>query len=165
MAERYGASANDLYRSAAPRTDLPRLPRCPDDASLLPGPVPAPHPARTGSLLEDEVASPRLFVALVVVTLVAVLLGGLAVASLLRGPSDPPDAAAETPSSSTTRHGHALAKRLAVPAAEVDGDFRFLERVGGAPSDGTRATRSPTRSTPPAPRRRFGPISMRPSPG
>ena len=68
-----------------------------------------------------------------VVTLVAILLGGLAVASLLRGPSDTPDAAAETPSSSTTATAAPSPSASPSPRPKVDGDFRFLERVGGAP--------------------------------
>ena len=98
----------------------------PPGPDLVP-PRPDRHP------VEDEAASPRLFVAFVVATLVAILLGGLAVASLLRGPSDTRDAAAGTPSSTTT--ATAAPSPSATPSSrpKVDGDFRFLERVGGAP--------------------------------
>jgi Matrixin len=90
-----------------------------------------PRPDRRS--VEDEAASPRLFVAFVVATLVAILLGWLAVASLLRGPSDTRDAAAGTPSRTPTTTVAPSPSTTPSPRPKVDGDFRFLERVGGAP--------------------------------
>jgi Matrixin len=91
-----------------------------------------PRPDRHS--VEDEAASPRLFVAFVVVTLLAILLGGLAVASLLRGPSDTRDGAAGTPSpTQPTATGAPSPSITPSPRPKVDGAFRFLERVGDAP--------------------------------
>jgi Matrixin len=90
-----------------------------------------PRPDRAP--VEDEAASPRLFVAFVAATLVAILLGGLAVAAVLRGPSDTRDAAAGTPSASPTATVAPSRSATPSPRPKVDGDFRFLERVGGAP--------------------------------
>jgi hypothetical protein len=67
------------------------------------------------------------------VCVVAVLLGVLAVASLLRDPSDAPDLASRTPSA--TSSAATMPSPSASPSArpKVDGAFKFLERVGGAP--------------------------------
>ena len=100
VAERHGASANDLYRAAVSPDYLPERTDVPTLTAMAQAPPPLgpdlvpPRPDRPA--VEDEAASPRLFVAFVVATLVAILLGGLAVASLLRGPSDTRDDAAGT---------------------------------------------------------------------
>jgi hypothetical protein len=91
-----------------------------------------PRPDRPA--VEDEAASPRLFVAFVVAALVAILLGGLAVASLLRGPSDTRDDAAGTLSPTPPTVSVApTPSRSPSPRPRVDGAFKFLERVGGEP--------------------------------
>jgi len=96
---------------------------------LGPDPIP-PRPDRHA--VEDEAASPRLLVAFVVATLVAILLGGLAVASLLRGPSDTRDDAAGTLSPTSPTVSVAPSPS---PSArpKVDGAFKFQKRVGGEP--------------------------------
>jgi hypothetical protein len=71
--------------------------------------------------------------ALVAATLVAILLGGLAVVSLLRGPPDPPDAAAGTSAGTPSVSLSPSPTATSSPRRKVDGAFRFLERVGGAP--------------------------------
>jgi hypothetical protein len=93
-----------------------------------------PRPDRHGD--PDGPASRRLVAAFVAATLAAILLGGLAVASLLRGPSDPRAAQASTASetaSSVTVTPSPSSTATPSPRPKVDGAFRFLERVGGAP--------------------------------
>jgi hypothetical protein len=60
----------------------------------------------------------------------AILLGGLAAASLLRGPSDTRDDAAGTLSPTPPTVSIAPSPS---PRPQVDGAFKFLERVGGEP--------------------------------
>lgn len=92
-----------------------------------PPPVPPrpdrPKPSRT-----------PLFAAFVLACVVAVLLGVLAIMSLLRGPSGAPDLAAATPSAAPSA-STSTPSPSATPSArpKVDGAFKFLERVGGAP--------------------------------
>jgi len=92
-----------------------------------------PRPDRRGD--PDGAASRRLVAAFIVATLAAILLGGLAVASLLGGPSDPRDAGAATPSATSSISLAPSPSPTASPSPrpKVDGAFRFLERVGGAP--------------------------------
>lgn len=87
---------------------------------------------------EPDPSGRPLFAAFVVVFLLAILLSVLAVGSLLRGSEDTTDlAGGPLPSSSPTLTGTpsptALSSPTASPSPKVDGAFRFLERVGGAP--------------------------------
>lgn len=83
--------------------------------------------------------SAPLFAAFVLSFLVAIVLGVLAVLSLLRDPTDLRDLAAPssaTPSSipaATATPSPALSPTAPTFRPDVDGAFRFLERVGGAP--------------------------------
>jgi hypothetical protein len=80
-----------------------------------------------------EPSSPPLLAAFVVASFVAVLLGALAIVSLLRGPPEGPELAASTPTA--TASPTTTVSPSAIPSArpKVDGAFRFLERVGGSP--------------------------------
>jgi hypothetical protein len=86
-----------------------------------------------------EERSGPLFAAFVLATLVAILLGLLAVVSLLKEPADLRDLAAgssATPSSmpaATPTPSPALSPAAPTFRPRVVGAFRFLERVGGAP--------------------------------
>jgi hypothetical protein len=79
----------------------------------------------------------RLFAAFVFILLLALVLGGLAVMSLLREPADPGNLAAgsgATPSSRPSPTGTSSPTATTSPRSRVDGAFRFLERAaGGAP--------------------------------
>jgi len=83
--------------------------------------------------------SAPLFAALVLATLVAIVLGALAVLSLLKEPADLRDLAAASsaiPSSipvATPTPSPALSPAAPTFRPKVDGSFRFLERIGGAP--------------------------------
>ena len=83
--------------------------------------------------------SAPLFAAFVLSFLVAIVLGVLAVLSLLKDPADLRDLAAPssaTPSSipaATPTPSPALSPTAPTFRPDVDGAFRFLERVGGAP--------------------------------
>jgi hypothetical protein len=84
----------------------------------------------------EDPSSRPLFAAFVLATVVAVVLGVLAIVALLRAPSSAGDlvAAAQTteaPSSTPTITPSPSASPSARP--KVDGAFRFLERVGGSP--------------------------------
>jgi hypothetical protein len=95
---------------------------------LPPGAVP-PRPD------EPDPSSRPLFVAFVVAFLVAIVLSGLAVGSLLRDPTDPQSFAVgsrATPSSSPAQTGtHSPATPII--RSEPGGSFKFLEVVGGGP--------------------------------
>ncbi|MET1011846.1 MAG: matrixin family metalloprotease, partial [Actinomycetota bacterium] len=96
---------------------------------LGPQPVP-PRPDVGGS--GADTASSRLFAAFIATSLVAVILGVLAVGAVLRGPS-PVGADAGGPTavpSATTSPSPSASPTV---RAKVDGAFKFLERVGGAP--------------------------------
>src|SRR5688572_11246488 len=93
-------------------------------------PVP-PRPDVGGS--DHETASSRLIVAFIAVSLVAVLLGVLAIGTLLRGPS-PVDAGAGSPTAAPSATPDSPSPSPSpAPRTKVDGAFRFLERVGSAP--------------------------------
>ena len=83
--------------------------------------------------------STPLFTAFVLAFLVAIVLGVLAVSSLLKEPADLRDLAASSsaiPSSipvATPTPSPALSPAAPTSRPRVDGSFRFLERVGGAP--------------------------------
>jgi hypothetical protein len=85
---------------------------------------------------EPDRAGRPLFAAFVVVFLLAIVLGALAVVSLLQDSADPTDlAGGVTPSSSSvpTRTPSPTPTLTPSPGPKVEGAFRFLERVGGAP--------------------------------
>jgi hypothetical protein len=90
-------------------------------------PVPA-RPDVSGS--GADTASSRLFAAFIATSLVAVILGVLAVGAVLRGPS-PAEAGGPTAVPSATDSPSPSASPAA--RAKVDGAFKFLEIVGGAP--------------------------------
>jgi hypothetical protein len=94
---------------------------------LGPQPVP-PRPDVGGSA--PDAASSRLIAALIATSLVAGILGVLAIGALLRGPS-PVDVGAGGPTTAPTDSPSPGASPSA--RAKVDGAFKFLERVGGAP--------------------------------
>jgi hypothetical protein len=95
------------------------------------GPQPVPPRPDVGGSGRDE-ASSRLVAAFIAVSLLAVLLGVLAVGALLRSPS-PLDVGAGPPTPAPS--GTPTLSPSAPPPARsrVDGAFKFLERVGGAP--------------------------------
>jgi hypothetical protein len=81
----------------------------------------------------NETASPRLIAAFIAVSLVAALLGVLAIGTLLRGPS-PVGAGAGSPTAAPSATTDSLSPSPSpAPRATVDGAFKFLERVGSAP--------------------------------
>jgi hypothetical protein len=85
---------------------------------------------------EPDPSSRRLFAAFVVVFLLAIVLGGLAVVSLLQDSADTTGlAGGATPSSSLapTSTPSPTPTLTPSPPPKVDGAFRFLERVGGVP--------------------------------
>jgi hypothetical protein len=85
---------------------------------------------------DKEPSSSPLFVAFVVVSLLAIVLGVLAVGSLLQDPAGTTDlAGGATPSSSPapTRTPSPSPTLSPGPRPKIDGAFRFLERVGGGP--------------------------------
>jgi Matrixin len=97
-------------------------------ATPPPGPQPVPPRPDFGGSGADT-ASSRLFAAFIATSLVAAILGVLAVGAVLRGPS--PVGAGRTtavPATDTPSPSASPAVR-----AKVDGAFKFLERVGGAP--------------------------------
>ena len=96
----------------------------PLDPSLVP-----PRPDR------EEPPSRPLVVAFVLATLVAVLLGGLAIVSLLRAPSSARDLGAAAPSTASPPTPTITLSPSTTPSVrpKVDGAFRFLDRVGGSP--------------------------------
>lgn len=96
----------------------------PLDPSLVP-----PRPDR-----EDPSSRP-LFAAFVLATLVAVLLGGLAIVALLRAPSSARDLGASAPSTASPSTPTITPSPSTLPSVrpKVDGAFRFLDRVGGSP--------------------------------
>ena len=96
------------------------------------GPQPVPPRPDVGGPGPDT-ASSRLFAAFIATSLVAVILGVLAVGTLLRGPS-PVDAGAGRPTAtpSATTDSPSPSPSPAI-RSKVDGAFKFLERVGGAP--------------------------------
>lgn len=97
------------------------------------------HPAPPGLPPPDRgERSVPLFVAFVLALLVAILLGVFAVRSLLKEPVDLRELAAlpgPTPSATPAASSPSPELSPAVPTfrPKVDGAFRFLERVGGAP--------------------------------
>lgn len=93
---------------------------------LGPQPVP-PRPDVGGS--EADAASSRLFAAFIATSLVALILGVLAVGAVLRGPS-PVEAGAGGPLTTTDSPSPGASPTA---RARVDGAFKFLELVGGAP--------------------------------
>jgi hypothetical protein len=97
---------------------------------LGPQPVP-PRPDVGGS--GPDTASSRLVAAFIATSLVALLLGVLAIGALLRGPT-PVDVGAGSstaaPSATTDSPSPGASPGT---GAKVDGAFKFLERVGGAP--------------------------------
>jgi Matrixin len=98
---------------------------------------PSPGPPGTPPRPDREDRSTRLlFAAFVLASVVAIVLSGLAVMSLLREPSVAADRASgpvvtPSPSPAPSRASTPRAPRNARP--KVDGAFRFLERVGGGP--------------------------------
>jgi hypothetical protein len=88
---------------------------------------------------DKEERSAPLFAAFVLATILAILLGVFAVRSLLKEPAELRDlAAASSPTPSSTPAAPTTPSPALSPAAptfrpNVDGAFRFLERVGGAP--------------------------------
>jgi hypothetical protein len=96
------------------------------------GPQPVPRRPDVGGSGPDT-ASSRLIAAFIVTSLVAVLLSVLAIATLLRGPS-PVDVSAGDPTAAPSATTDSPSPS-ASPAArsKVDGAFKFLEQVGGAP--------------------------------
>ncbi|HEX4942277.1 MAG TPA: matrixin family metalloprotease [Actinomycetota bacterium] len=97
---------------------------------LGPQPVP-PRPDIGGPGVER--ASARLFAAFIAASLVAVILGVLAVGAVLRGPS-PVEAGAGGPTAAPSATTDSPSPSVSPTArAKVDGAFKFLERVGGVP--------------------------------
>jgi hypothetical protein len=96
----------------------------PFDPSLVP-----PRPDR------PEPSSRPLFAAFVLATLVAVLLGVLAIVALLRAPSNARDLGAAVPSIASPSTPALTTSPSTTPSVrpKVDGAFRFLDRVGGSP--------------------------------
>ena len=97
---------------------------------LGPQPVP-PRPDVGGS--GADTSSSRLFAAFIATSVVAAILGVLAVGAVLREPL-PPEMGTGGPTAgpSTTTDSPSPGASPAV-RAKVDGAFKFLERVGGAP--------------------------------
>jgi hypothetical protein len=92
------------------------------------GPQPMPPRPDVGGPSADT-ASSRLFAAFIATSLVALILGVLAVGAVLRGPS-PVEAGAGGPSATTDSPSPSASPTA---RAKVDGAFKFLELVGGAP--------------------------------
>jgi hypothetical protein len=85
---------------------------------------------------EPDPASGPLFVAFVIGFILAIVLGVLAVVSLLRDPGNAVDlagGATRSPSPVATGTPSPTPTLTPSPRPKVDGAFRFLERVGGAP--------------------------------
>jgi len=83
---------------------------------------------------DPEPSRSPLFAAFVLGFLVAVVLGVLAVGSLLREPTDLAAGSSATPSSTSAPTATLSPTPASTPRPEVDGGFRFLERApGGAP--------------------------------
>jgi hypothetical protein len=82
-----------------------------------------------------EPSSRPLFAAFVLATLVAVLLGGLAIVELLRAPSSAQDLGVALPSTASPSTPAITPTPSLTPSVrpKVDGAFRFLDRVGGSP--------------------------------
>jgi Matrixin len=95
---------------------------------LGPQPVP-PRPDVDGSGADR--ASSRLLAAFIATSLVAIILGVLAIGAVLREPSSV-DAGGPTAAPSATTDSPSPSPSAAT-RAKVDGAFKFLERVGGAP--------------------------------
>jgi hypothetical protein len=83
----------------------------------------------------EEPSSRPLFAALVLATVVALVLGGLAIVALLRAPSSARDLGAAVPSTPTSSTPTITPSPSTGPSArpKVDGAYRFQERVGGSP--------------------------------
>ena len=99
---------------------------------VVPDPVMPPRP-------DERRSASALLAAFVVVSLLAAALGGLAMWSLLDDPDDvaaPPPSSpsvAPSPTASPSETPSPTPSPSASPRPKVDGAFRFLERVAGAP--------------------------------
>jgi hypothetical protein len=84
---------------------------------------------------QPEPASRPLFAAFVLATVVAVLLGVLAIVALVRAPSSARDLGAAAPSTAAPSTPTITPSPSTLPSVrpKVDGSFRFLDRVGGSP--------------------------------
>jgi hypothetical protein len=102
------------------------------DASPPAGPTPGTPPRPD----QEDRSTRLLFVAFVLASVVAIVLSGLAITSLLREPSLATDRASGpdvTPSSSPAPSRSPSLRPPRNKPPKVDGAFRFLERVGGGP--------------------------------